>query len=238
MIGKIYALKDPITEQIRYIGQTRISIEERASHHWRDREQEKNKNNHKANWISKLYKDHGVKPIVILIENITDCTNSLLNEKEKHWIKYYRDLGFDLTNTSGKDYFHVHKKIVDSNTSKILFCYDRNYILQIFKSGREASRVLNINYKQISANANGKFVRSPFVFSFKELKEEEIDCKFVPKKLSYVQVKSIDKTTKEERIFKNQQEGAKYFNCNFRNINFVLKGIRKSCANQYWEYIK
>lgn len=35
-----------------------------------------------------------------------------------------------------------------------------------------------------------------------------------------------------------QIQASKYFNCNFRNINQALKGIRKTCAKQKWEYIK
>lgn len=235
MIGKIYALKDPINEQIRYIGQTRKSIEERAYIHWRDRNQLKNKNNHKARWLSKLQLDYNTKPIVILVEDFINLSD--LNQREKYWINYYKEQGFDLTNTSDEDYFYVHKKKRKSFI-KMVYCYDKNLVLQIFNSVLEASIVTNVNYKLVSGNANGRYYNTGYIFSFKELSNDEILNKFKPLRLSYLSVKSIDKNTKEEKIFKNQQEAAKFFNCNFRNINFVLKGIRKSCANQYWEYLK
>ena len=237
MEGSIYALKDPITQQIRYIGQTRKSIEERASHHWRDRKQQKNENNHKANWISKLYEESNLRPEVILIEKVVISTDNLLNERERYWIAYYRELGFDLTNTSGKDYFYAHKRQA-KNYMKTIYCYDKSFNLQVFRSAREASASIKIDYKLISGNANGRYYNTGYVFSFIELSKEEIVTKFKPLRLSYLSVKSINKDTGEEIIFKNQQEAAKHFSCNFRNINFVLKGTRKSCANQYWEYIK
>jgi hypothetical protein len=68
--SKIYALVDPVSNQIRYIGQTIQELHLKFNQHWRDRNQGKEKNEHKSNWINKLYANHGLKPKIILIEDL------------------------------------------------------------------------------------------------------------------------------------------------------------------------
>lgn len=236
MNGSIYALLDPITNVIRYIGQTRGTIENRKELHWRDRNQKKNINNHKANWIRKLYRENKLKPNVILIEKLIDTSDEVLNNREKYWIEFYRKEGIDLTNTSGNDYFKSNRSNLNKYCKKI-YCYSIDFKLIIYKSAREASFKTGVSYKTISENAKGKYRNLKNVFSFVPLTEEEIILKFKNKNKVNIPVKSVDKFTNEEIIFKNQVEGSKHFNCNFRNINLVLKGKRNYCANQKWEYI-
>ena len=102
--AKIYALVDPITKDIRYIGQTCQDLKVRLNQHWRDRNQQKEKNQHKANWINKLYNQHGLRPEIQLIENLglyEEITDDFLNERERFWIEHFCNLNCDLTNTSG-----------------------------------------------------------------------------------------------------------------------------------------
>lgn len=237
MNGSIYALKDPITDKIRYVGQTRGSIENRLKLHWRDRNQEKNKNNHKANWIRKLYNDHNLKPIVILLEFLNETNDDIINKREKYWIEYYRKLGFDLTNTSDNDYLTINRYNSKKNCKNI-FCYKKDGTEYFFESAREAEKMIGISYKKISSNAKGKYLNMDFTFSFFKLNKEEVLNKFKGKNIVNTKIKSIDKITGKEKIFDNQIKASEYFKCNFRNINLVLKGIRKHCANQKWEYVK
>lgn len=236
MIGRIYRLIDPITLLTRYIGQTRLTIEQRLYHHWRDRDQKKNKNNHKSSWVSKLYREHQLRPIVELVEEINDCSKKLLSEREKFWKNHYLSLGFDLTNTSDEDYIRVYKKKRDSNFKKTVYSYDKNCNETIFESAREAERVLSVDYKIISAICLGKYRTCDYVFSFTKLDENQISDKFLSK-IIRKPIISTDLNTKESRIFINQLEAADYFKCNFRNINLCLKGMRKSCSNQKWTYL-
>ena len=52
---KIYGLLDPRTNNIRYVGKTSRSLNERLSAHLRSNQ---GKNNHKHNWISLLKKEN------------------------------------------------------------------------------------------------------------------------------------------------------------------------------------
>lgn len=232
-LGKIYLLRDPVTNLVRYVGQTALSLEDRLFHHFRDRLQKKNKTNHKCRWINKLFREHGVKPLIELIEEVQ--VNEL-NKREKYWINYYLKLGFDLTNTSGKDYFRVYRKH-SLNTSKKIYCYNKDGFFKLFNSGREAAKELNIDYKTISESANGLYRNIEFVFSFNELSDSKLMERFIPGH-SRDKIIGIHKVSGELMEFDSQMAAANELKCNFRNINQCLKGIRKSCANYKWYYKK
>lgn len=103
---KIYKLIDPITNEVRYVGQTKRSLEQRLNEHIKGYGQKTN--SHKRNWIKSLLKQD-LKPIIELQES--GLTKSLVSEREIYWIQYYKDNGSKLTNaTSGGggplDYSH------------------------------------------------------------------------------------------------------------------------------------
>jgi len=236
--AKIYALVDPITKDIRYIGQTCQDLKVRLNQHWRDRNQQKEKNQHKANWINKLYNQHGLRPEIQLIENLglyEEITDDFLNERERFWIEHFCNLKCDLTNTSGKMYFRNVKVRKITNNKKI-FAYNRSFEEIEFPSAREASRKLGINYKRICKICYGAGTNLDYFFSFKKLSKKELESSFISKKIRK-KIKATCMKTGKEMIFDSQMEASKYFNCNFRNINQVLKNIRKSCVGHFFSYI-
>lgn len=85
----IYSLKDPETNEIRYIGKT-TNIKTRLKAHIT---RSKHNTYHSARWVQSVIK-RGLKPIIELVE---ECTEDNWVEREKHWIAYYRER-FDLTN--------------------------------------------------------------------------------------------------------------------------------------------
>lgn len=91
---KIYLLKDPRTNEIRYVGKTKNSLTKRLYEHFTIRNLESN--NHKNNWFKVLLKLN-LRPIIELIE-ITNKTNWI--EQERYWIKYHKEIGCKLTNST------------------------------------------------------------------------------------------------------------------------------------------
>jgi hypothetical protein len=89
---KIYALIEPITLEIKYIGKTKQLLNKRLSAHLC----ESNKSNTKKNtWLRSL-KSKGLKP---KIEEL-DCVSELEWEFwEQYWISQFKAWGFDLKNT-------------------------------------------------------------------------------------------------------------------------------------------
>jgi hypothetical protein len=89
----LYTLKDPFTNQIRYIGLTNRSLKVRLGNHYSD----VHKNNYKSNWIKSL-KKRKAKPI---IEEL-DIAYSLEEAHffERYWISQFKTWGFKLTNST------------------------------------------------------------------------------------------------------------------------------------------
>lgn len=111
--GTIYAFIDPITTNIRYIGQTIVTLSDRLKKHFYDADRH---NNHVNLWVRSL-KRNGIRPI---IEAIGVYPFSELDEMEIYFIEKYRRDGYDLTNTSpggqAKKIFSEETKNKISNT--------------------------------------------------------------------------------------------------------------------------
>jgi hypothetical protein len=94
---KIYVLKNPITDEIFYVGQTVLDLSERLSGHIN---QTGGINRGKINYIKSII-DAGFKPTIHEIETIhsTCYVDKLaITEREAYWIKYYRGIGCNLLN--------------------------------------------------------------------------------------------------------------------------------------------
>jgi hypothetical protein len=91
----IYALGDPETEQIRYIGKS-IRPRERLQNHMNEVS-----NCHRSHWLQSL-KKKGITPELFILEEITG--HWPWQESERYWIARFKALGCPLTNnTSGGD---------------------------------------------------------------------------------------------------------------------------------------
>lgn len=94
-VSYIYALFCPIANTVRYIGKS-IRPKERLQNHMND-----SGNCHRTNWLRKL-KSIGVKPDIVILEEVPPCAN--WQSREKRWILIGKRLGWPLTNnTSGGD---------------------------------------------------------------------------------------------------------------------------------------
>lgn len=98
----IYALADPRTENVRYVGKAR-NPQVRLSNHLARANGTQSR--HVSRWLKSL-KDLGLRPILIILEEIPDDQD--WQARERYWIAFYREAaksqGTDLTNyTDGGD---------------------------------------------------------------------------------------------------------------------------------------
>lgn len=91
----IYALIDPLSNEICYVGQTSMNINRRLYGHISILRG----NTHKVNWIKKL-KRLGHKPIMKVIQSFESISDKDLSGAEIYWIKYFRNIGCKLTNST------------------------------------------------------------------------------------------------------------------------------------------
>lgn len=87
---KIYTLNDPITNEIRYVGQTCNSLNSRLTQHLKSKG-----GSYRVKWINSLIKK-GLKPTInLLVEGLdkNEC-----NSQERFYIKTFREQGIKLVN--------------------------------------------------------------------------------------------------------------------------------------------
>lgn len=94
--GVIYGLYHPITNELRYIGQTAAGLKKRLSKHISDSNSVlRRQNTHVACWIRSLLELN----LAPEIRQIEECVLSELDNKEVYYISYYKSIGYNLTNS-------------------------------------------------------------------------------------------------------------------------------------------
>lgn len=97
----VYALIDPRTLEIKYIGITKRNTKVRLLDHIRIAKNETDTNIHKRAWIRQLL-ELGLEPKIVILET---CPIEDLSNSEIWWIALCKRLGFNLTNlTEGGDF--------------------------------------------------------------------------------------------------------------------------------------
>lgn len=96
----IYALIDPDSKAVRYVGKT-VNLKQRVSYGHLSKRDMNDRRMHKANWLRGLAAQ-GKTPEVQVLETVAGGNG--WQERERHWIAHYRDAGAPLTNmTDGGD---------------------------------------------------------------------------------------------------------------------------------------
>lgn len=86
----VYTLSDPLTNEVKYIGQTN-NLKKRFTSHMNDRTI-----SYKSNWIKSLK----LKNLCPVIEILEECSKDDVDFLEIYWIEQFKNWGFKLTNLS------------------------------------------------------------------------------------------------------------------------------------------
>jgi hypothetical protein len=161
MKGYIYYLKCPVTNEIRYIGQTILTLNKRLKNHIYEtvRNIKLNKElTHKENWIVGLIKQGIADKISIdLIEEV-DVEN--IDEREIFWIKYYKNNKLTNIDLGGKRNFlteETKNKISRANSGENNGMFGRRYTLS--ESQIEINRLAMINSEKFQKSRKSKEYR-------------------------------------------------------------------------------
>lgn len=179
---QIYALVDPITCKIRYIGRTKTSLETRLSQHIHRAKYGKAKT-HKENWIRSLLKIN-CKPLIRCLTIIDGWEESYefevnLIDKYKDRLTNFYDLGpGKLRTTREEDKLKISETLKEGYISgriarpegRTIYAYNSDgTFFKEFTSIAEAGRFPEMSRTTIKNHINcipkGKYLRSKYQFS-------------------------------------------------------------------------
>lgn len=242
----IYALKDPKTNEIRYIGKANNPYKRYQNHINKCRD----KNTHKRNWINKL-KDENLKPILEILEEVPVNNWS---DYEKKYIKKYINEGCNLVNyTEGGDGSTFGNKGSfkkgDGGKRVVMLDKNGNYI-KTFDTLSEISFLLNVSVSNISSvlRKKRKTTRNfSFLYEIEYLNMSDQDLKnhiewlnpkIVSNKTSFKEVKiyQYDKNKKLIKEWKSLAEASKELKINKSAICQCAKGDHKTAGGYIWKY--
>lgn len=115
----IYALSDPRTNEIRYIGRSSNGLSRPKRHSMPYNLL--NERNHCRNWVKALV-DLNIEPDIDIVEEVPqDCKdiNAWLNESEQFYISYFRYIGANLVNQADGGLGVIGYKMSDETKKKL-----------------------------------------------------------------------------------------------------------------------
>lgn len=202
----IYKIINDINNKI-YIGKTLFSVEKRWKEHCSEYSQRKIENRPLYRAINK----YGIKHFHV--EQIEECSNDIVNEREKYWIEYYGSFKYGYNATKGGD-------------GKPYCDYD--LVLALWNEGltiADISKKLNYDVTHCSE------ILSTFGINKDAKRERAASAHFKP-------VIQIDKNTDEIlQIYPSVKE-AEMATGNGRHIASVCNGKRKTAAGYKWKWVK
>jgi hypothetical protein len=225
----IYCLKDPITNEIRYIGKTIQDPLKRYCSHI-----SQSKNNRKKDychcWIKSLL-NKNLKPILEIIENTTDIT------RESFYIfKYKSNKLTNFTNGGELGNIGLHWKInpakVKPKYEKKVFVYDTNGKYKEFKSVKECSKELNEYPKTISKLSQNKILtKDGKIVSYIKLETVNFN------EYKYRRYSNIDLYYNNNKIktFYSAKKLSEYFNL---DISTICKYIKNNIMYKEYSFKK
>ena len=214
----IYTLIDPITKEIRYVGKS-DNPKERLIEHIR-----KNKyiKTYKNIWIQSLTKKD-LKPILEVVDTVDKTEWS---EKEKYWIKHFKELGCKLTNlTDGGDGGNfgdfVNKKISEKLKGRKF----TEETIKLMSEGARKRKLTPEGRKSLSDKRKGE--KNP-MFG----KKQSRFC--IESKFKSVNQFSI--TGEFIKTWRSLKEVSEYLLINRNSIRMVCNGQRKTAGGYKWSF--
>lgn len=207
MIIYIYALQNPETKQIRYVGKTG-NIKNRFNSHLSSSQKLKT---HLGSWIKSLINNNLIPEIIILEE----CDENNWEEREKYWISQYSNL---VNIQKGGNEPYIHKKALkkyskSGNKYKVNCSYNNTvYYLGTFETIEEAQRT----YDEFQINPQNFINKSTNTYN----------------KTSILMYK--DNVLIKE--YKSVSECSKDLNIPVSNISANCRGKYKTCRGYVFKY--
>ena len=254
MIYKIYILRRDDSDTIKYVGITSGALKSRLNKHYNSIKSIHTKNKHKINWFNENYGN-------ITIEKIDEAIDIYdAFERERYWIKYYKNLGNKLINkTEGGEgcfgYKHS-KETINRISGKNNHRYGKPNLINkerlghmveysndginwiLYKSIRDASVDTGVSYRFIKKMCNGLHVESR-EYQFRYHGVDVMLNRDRKKNDQSVRKKEVEVYYKNNWVsFESAKEAAIYFNLKRDKIVMVCNGKRNHTGGLIFRYKK
>lgn len=219
-MGQIYGIKNTLTNQIVYVGQTIRNYKIRWSQH---KQQSKDRDYPLYNAFHK----YGIENFLPFL--IEECDNSLLDEKEQYWINFYNTS----INKSGYN-ITLGGNTVSDKIKKPVYQYDLNgQYIQSFESINEAQWQIGKCAGTNIQKAVNHIIDSAYGFLWSLEKKDFIKpLKHTYKKIIY----QYDKNNNFIQQYDSVNLAAKALNKPPANISACALGKRKTAYGFIWSY--
>lgn len=229
----IYALVDPITKEIKYVGCTTQSLKKRLSHHSRFFNYKNGtKSDKKMKWCEDLFKQN-LKPEIFELDRCSEADKIIL---ENYWIAQFKAWNFNLLNQKWEnDSFFEKSKRKQLSKNHL----DKLKGRKISEESRLKCKTAAIKrvekrfgLKPIKKEASVKWLNSMKEFH-KNCSEhlEKIRLKKKTKK-----VLQMDEDGNILKTWNSVTEVANFFNCDKSSIRHVIIGTRQRSQGFKWKY--
>lgn len=234
----IYALSNPNTNIIMYIGKTKQPLIKRLMGHVYC---SKYKNSPRDNWIKSLIL-MGVLPSITEIEEVglSDWI-----EREKYWITTYKKQNPNLTNLynggSGPSSELHFKKMSEIKSKKLLQLDSNLNIIKLFNSCKEAQNITKITHISKAANNNKIRTAGGYIWVYECDYEDFIKNTnnkhfILDRSILYKKVKMYDKNNNLLKVFDSVKDAGKETKIPYRMICSAARGFKRSCKGYIWKY--
>jgi group I intron endonuclease len=205
----IYALIDPNTDQIRYVGKTKHCPKKRLQAHL----YEKSKT-YKCNWIKSL---NGKIPELLILDIVSEDNWIFW---EQYWISQCKCWGFQLTNAtiggeggSGLKYSEERKKQISNSNKGRIVSEETRLKISIGNKGKQKSekhcRNLSISHKGKAPKTNKRFCRK---------------------------IIQLDDNFNFIKEWNSLKEAATFYNVNQSSISHCCAGRKAKIKGFIWKY--
>ena len=230
----LYYLKDPITKEIRYLGQT-TNLKRRLYAHRYDALQKETPNPWKKNWIKKLQL-LGLNPIMEVFRVCKGYSKEDVDKLEVQLINEYFENGFRLLNSRNAPPYTVGV----NRKRKPVYQYDpvTREKTAVFSSVREASQVIKASQVNLrkAILKDGKSTYRGFLWSFTDYSELSHNSPRLtgrPKK----KILATNMTTGDKTEFNSVSDAALQLSLCPGNISKVCNGKRFIAGNYTFSYM-
>jgi hypothetical protein len=229
-IAYIYALIDPRTNQVRYVGKT-INPQTRKYQHVSER---LIFNHYKSRWILTLHK-LGLRPIFKILEI---CPLSNFEDRETYYISLYKSKALTNSDDSGQGNKNRRRELIENANYKSRIVYqfdlDGNFITE-YKSVREAARKLKLDHANISRVCNNIYKHTNgYIFTYDKNQNIYIINKPNAIKKSVVEINEIGEVINK---WKSIMDCSRDTGLDSGNISRVCSSILKHIKKRKFKFI-